>query len=292
MTTYYIATTGNDTTGVGSVGNPWLTLAKFLSSSASGDTCIVAAGTYTWATATITSRTIRGPSSDNPAIFDGAGAAVRWALLGAVVLQNLKFQNMNHAAALDAAFAIATAASISVEKCIFTNIAVSSDTVNGRGGLFSTNSLEAVTFTIFFSGCAFNDITSSASGGYIIGASRNSGAQTQSYIFENCIFLAITATNALDYFTRTESSGSDSAITVEITNCIFYNNTGTTITLYAFVFGGAKDTITYAYSCAYNMTTVPSGTGNITSDPLFVDAAAGNFELRQDSPCINAGTLA
>jgi len=34
---------------------------------------------------------------------------------------------------------------------------------------------------------------------------------------------------------------------------------------------------------------LPEGLGNITADPRFVDAGAGDFRLRADSPCLNAG---
>ena len=45
-TTYYVATTGSDTTGDGSQGNPWATITYAISQSDTGDTINVAAGTY------------------------------------------------------------------------------------------------------------------------------------------------------------------------------------------------------------------------------------------------------
>ncbi len=49
-TNYYVAKTGNDTTGTGSSGNPWLSPQKCVQSGTplvAGDTCIIRAGTYT-----------------------------------------------------------------------------------------------------------------------------------------------------------------------------------------------------------------------------------------------------
>jgi hypothetical protein len=43
----------------------------------------------------------------------------------------------------------------------------------------------------------------------------------------------------------------------------------------------------FAYSCT---TPLLSGPGNIDADPLFVNAAVGDFHLRSDSPCIDVGT--
>jgi hypothetical protein len=49
----YVATTGNDTTGDGSSGNPYATPGKAMSVAGAGDTIYVKAGTYTLTTATI-----------------------------------------------------------------------------------------------------------------------------------------------------------------------------------------------------------------------------------------------
>ena len=43
----------------------------------------------------------------------------------------------------------------------------------------------------------------------------------------------------------------------------------------------------YSFSCT---TPAMSGTGNITNDPQFVNAAAGDYHLWTNSPCINTGT--
>ncbi len=45
--TYYVATTGNDTTGTGAIDNPYKTIPKAVSVSVAGDTIFVRGGTYT-----------------------------------------------------------------------------------------------------------------------------------------------------------------------------------------------------------------------------------------------------
>lgn len=53
---------------------------------------------------------------------------------------------------------------------------------------------------------------------------------------------------------------------------------------------GTGATLNASYNCWYNALQTQSGTGDVTSDPLFNDAANDDFRLTASSPCINAGT--
>ena len=59
-------------------------------------------------------------------------------------------------------------------------------------------------------------------------------------------------------------------------NCIFWGNTSL-----------EANSSTVSYSC---LSTENAGTGNINGDPGFVNPWNGDFRLRVDSPCLNAGT--
>lgn len=64
-------------------------------------------------------------------------------------------------------------------------------------------------------------------------------------------------------------------------NCIIYGNSGAV--------GANYDSSSILnYSCTTPLPT--NGVGNITNEPAFVNPAAGNYRLRPDSPCIDAGT--
>ena len=65
-----------------------------------------------------------------------------------------------------------------------------------------------------------------------------------------------------------------------LNNCIMYYNS-------APVGANHSGEAILNYSCTSPLPT--NGVGNITNAPRFVDAAAGDYRLRADSPCINAG---
>lgn len=76
--TYYVATTGNDTTGNGSIGTPWRTCTKAMANIAAGDTVYFRGGTYQeycteTANGTSGSRITLATYPGETAIFDGSG---------------------------------------------------------------------------------------------------------------------------------------------------------------------------------------------------------------------------
>jgi hypothetical protein len=79
--------------------------------------------------------------------------------------------------------------------------------------------------------------------------------------------------------------------TVNAKNNIFH-----TIVLYSANGNYANTASTYNNNCMYGAvgyTGSPpaNGTGNIIVDPLFVDLANGNFNLRPTSPCVDTGII-
>jgi hypothetical protein len=93
------------------------------------------------------------------------------------------------------------------------------------------------------------------------------GSASFESILENCTVVSNTSTaNAAVY------GGA-------MTNAVVYYNSGSGGNLYA-------ASLTAGYTCT---TPLPSGTGNISSDPKFVNALAGNFMIATNSPCKNAG---
>lgn len=84
MATIYVATTGSDTTGTGSSGNPYATPGKAAGVKANGDTVIINPGTYTVTTST--ANVSNGCINDNVSGSDG-GYTNKWIGVGTVIIK-------------------------------------------------------------------------------------------------------------------------------------------------------------------------------------------------------------
>jgi hypothetical protein len=93
--------------------------------------------------------------------------------------------------------------------------------------------------------------------------------------------LSGTIMNNVIYNSTTQPVGSSGGLggTVNFYNNIFANNTGNL----------SCEIAVWSYNCFYSSGTVPSGIGNISSNPLFTNTGSGDFTLQAGSPAINAG---
>ena len=96
-----------------------------------------------------------------------------------------------------------------------------------------------------------------------------SGGGVEGSTLYNCTLTG----NFAEYFGEETGGASGSTLYNSI---IYYNS------------GNYDEGTTLNYCCTFPMPS--NGIGNITGPPLFMDLTAGDFRLREDSPCIDAGT--
>jgi hypothetical protein len=100
--------------------------------------------------------------------------------------------------------------------------------------------------------------------------------------FGGGVYSAATLNNStLTGNVATNNGGGIYATVGTFTSCIIYGNTAPSGTNFA-------SAITLNSCCTTPLP--PSGTGNLTNNPVFIDPASGNFRLQTNSPCIDAGS--
>lgn len=286
MATYYISPTGNDTTGNGTVGNPWAKYSKFYSSSTTGDTCVMAAGTYTYEVLNIINRHLIGAALDQfgkpTSIYDGASATFGQSWLRGTA---------------------------SLKQVMFRNIVVSANNSFFQYGYPGVTTDVDVTDVV-----GYNLTWPTANGSGIFHAGYDFGATTADFL--RVLLYNITTTGTNNDCAVWRNSGTSNPQTLSMTNCTtITNKTASSLTiLFAqqsantqwtlknniFVETGGLApspnlTTTYINTANsknnnwYGWTSVPSLTGNTTTDPLFVDVKNNNVYLRPSSPAIDGG---
>ena len=311
VTVYVDASRPNDTGD----GQSWAAAKKSIQAAINavveGGTVIVTNGTYTPISTANKAITIRSVNGASVTIIDGGGTA-RCATLG---FAQIGMESMTTNTVLSG-FTLTNGDGGShfgtLNNCTLTNNTATSRGGGSYYGTLNNCTLTGNTASSYYGGGSYygtlnnctltgNTATREGGGSYgstlnnctLTGNSANNGGGSSGGTLNSCILTGNTANNGggscigtLNNCTltgNTASSGGGSYSST-LNNCIIWGNfiTGTgSVTNYN---GG-----TFRYSCTWPM---PDGSnpGNIDADPMFVDAANGDFRLKAGSPCINAGT--
>jgi len=295
MPTFFIApashatTPGNDTTGTGTSLLPWLTISKAHTSAATGDTIICKNGTYTWSSQTFTKSLIIQAENSGLAIFDGAAASFAWTF-GSITISTIGiiFQNASRTSASGYIFTSGSASAVVLfSRCSFLTLSIDGGAF-ALGGIFGV-SQNAVSCQWSFVSCLLNNpIKNNTSHQQIFSTVDPSGDDVVSLSIESCVvYLSTTGGLAMNSIIAANYAG---RVLLRLVNNIIFNGTGNSLSMTTTGNSGSFST-TANYNDFHNITSPPSGTGNITTDPLFENPAGGNFNLRPTSSSQNVGTL-
>jgi len=277
MATYYISAAGDDTTGDGSEGDPWLTISKAVASSTGGDTIRVLAGTLTFAAQLFASaRTIIGDGASTT-IMDGAGAAVAWTMAANVAISGLTFTNATSNGAAGHMWNTASGVVCSLTNCVLDSLGTGFPTA-----LFGSSDASPGTLSVV--GCLIIHTSYDPGGSGVL--IYSSGGPMIMQMYNNTIYSDIADTNTPQFWFGNAAN----RMTFDLRNNIIWNDNGSS---HIFTSGTAA---TYDGDSASNLIrgydgSVPSLTDTLTDDPLFVDVGAGNFNLRPTSPAIGNGVI-
>lgn len=287
MAEVFIEATGDDTTGDGSRGNPYATIAKAHTVIASSGDTIVCLGDFAMVSQVFTKQlTVRGDSWDAPGVFDGGGAMRRWNFQADFTLQDLEFQDidMNGNTTYDDSAPITVfipsvvynAGEWNIVRCKMHDIVLANDGGIDPSGLVSV--LYAADSVLNVIGTLMYDISRLDTGNIAFITNNNDSLEVN--LYNNTLVCNVTGSDKPKNIVHSGFS----SITGVWKNNIFY-----TTEAIALQEGSTPDV--YENNCAYGFTAVPSGSNNITSDPLFIDMVNGIFELAPNSPCLDMGTI-
>ena len=272
MAIWYIGPGGNDTTGNGTQGNPWLTVSKAESAASPGDGLVCLAGTVTFASQTFANLASVSGAGSTSSVLDGFGAGVNWQASGVFSISGITIQNAKPPSN-NSIFARGGNATWTFASCAFNNLIAGTQTYEPIFGAWDHTAAFNFSVCLFFNCAADSSFQNQQVGlfGQAFGTTAISLA--------NCTIYSDVATGLT---LPIVSGGGD----VSLTNTIIANGNGTSTAFSV----GSSPTYSGSKNDIFGFTSPPSLTGDISADPLFVDPANGNFNLRPTSPCIDAGT--
>ncbi|MBU0764946.1 MAG: T9SS type A sorting domain-containing protein [Bacteroidetes bacterium] len=325
--TYYVSTTGSDETGNGTDENPYATIAYALSQAQSGEIISVAGGVYNITSQvevnkaiTIKSSTGYNDGGINSVVIDcGDGETnnnrafnitENCTLRGLTIKDGRKYVGAGSAQNVGggAIRFVASGKTLTVENCRIINCTAHNDDddYNAWGGaLYWYDGIVNITNTVF----SGNDVKHGQVYSYEPGNPKDEclggavfiAATAAGGSIVNCAFYNNTSVSTDPSDTREEGGAvwmSATAGNVTVKNCIFWNNSANDYQndLYH---AGAGALVTYCditeedeagNNWAKGEGCLQPGDNTPADDPLFSDAANGDFSLQPASTCINAGT--
>lgn len=224
-------------------------------------------------------------------ISTNGNAAVRCAYIGTnAILSGFTLTNGCTRAAGDAVLEQSGGGAWCVTNAVLSNCVLSGNSAVYGGGTYQGTlnncTISGNSASIIGGGCTQNGTLNYC---IVSGNKAFNGGGSAYSTLNNCIVYGNSASiggggavgSLLNSCTLSSNSANNAggAYNSTLKNCILYFNTA--------VINSNYDVCTFTYSCTLPN---PGGAGNITNDPQFVNAAAGNYRLIQTSPCINAGT--
>jgi hypothetical protein len=262
------------------------TIAAGIAAAQDGDTVLVSGGVYREHNLTITNgiavlsvggsgvTTIDGQSIGGTRVFTVNSTSTNLATISGFSIIN----GNAYSTRLDGAGLHWIAGPLLISNCVFSNN-------YADGGVIGTTTTPYDPTKLTVVSCIFNNNNAENLAG-IVGATvircllYNNTGWNNPVVLENCISTNCTVyNNTGGVLSNPWTTGGMGGGTAD--NCIFWGNSG---------YNGQQVDQTSSAVVTYSIVQGGNaGTGNLSSDPLFVDASAGDFQLQTNSPAKNSG---